>query len=664
MAGNITSAFGEKVTRRSWLQEPQLARPLSNFTIPAAAAITFYDGQALGRDAGGTIVQMDDTLKAEFVGFETDVIASSLTVNTTDSLGDKYAHIHRPLAFVCLIAAAAAGDEGKKVWWLYNNQVAYSGLTNWNFAGTVLGVIDSTHVLVAPPWLPGVTLGGDRGFVPITGTTTLTKWDVNKAQTLNFTTAKTITLPAAAKCSPGDTIAFININASSGTPTISPAGADQINGGSSYTGTTTQYGQFTLRTDGVSNWYVVTPNASGTLGATTFTGAITVAGAVTVTDAAAQAIAVGPNGATNPAFSVDGSVSSAATGVNIQGKAAGNGVLVQAISSTGGEALTLLGGASTASTAGGAITITGAIGGSSSGAGGAVTGAGGAGTAGNAAGGAVSWTGGAGQGNAAGGAASLIGGQGGATGAGGTITITGGAGGATSGAGAAVTITGGAGTASNSVGGAAALVGGAGAGTQAGGAITITSGAAGATGVAGAVNISVGAATAGNGSAVTITGGNGAGGTNSGGNINLVPGTAVSTGTPGEIQVNSSAGLFEAIWSSGISTAAIPASGSVVTMFMADRAYRVKYVSVIEATFGTSETYTFKKDTGTTAPGGGTAICTGAVTPAVSNTRVTGTLSGTVATITLAAGDRLSFTIGGTVGSAAGATVAIGLVPV
>jgi hypothetical protein len=49
---------------------------------------------------------------------------------------------------------------------------------------------------------------------------------------------------------------------------------------------------------------------------------------------------------------------------------------------------------------------------------------------------------------------------------------------------------------------------------------------------------------------------------------------------------------------------------------------------------------------------------------AVSNTRVSGTLSSTLATIALAAGDRISFTLGGTVGSAAGATVAVGLVPI
>jgi hypothetical protein len=85
---------------------------------------------------------------------------------------------------------------------------------------------------------------------------------------------------------------------------------------------------------------------------------------------------------------------------------------------------------------------------------------------------------------------------------------------------------------------------------------------------------------------------------------------------------------------------------------------------VNEATFGTSETFTFTKEHTTDAPGGGTAVCTGALAMAVSNTRVAGVMSSTIADITLAAGDRLSFTIGGTVGAAKGLIVSALLVPV
>src|SRR6266849_1340484 len=61
----------------------------------------------------------------------------------------------------------------------------------------------------------------------------------------------------------------------------------------------------------------------------------------TITSTSANAFTVGPNGATNPTFNVDGSVTSQATGVNIAGAAAGNGVVVSALSSGSNENLTI-----------------------------------------------------------------------------------------------------------------------------------------------------------------------------------------------------------------------------------------------------------------------------------------------------------------------------------
>jgi len=311
--------------------------------------------------------------------------------------------------------------------------------------------------------------------------------------------------------------------------------------------------------------------------------------------------------------------SDSSLGISGQSAAQGGAVaLLGGPSSTSGNAggaITLVGGTPGVTGIGGAVSMTGAVGGATSGAGGAVNMTGGAGTNGNAAGGAAGQTGGAGQGSAAGGAASMVGGAGGATGEGGAITITSGAGGATSGA-------------------------------------------------AGAVNIACGTTTtSGNGPAVTITSGSGAGGTNSGGNVNLIPGAAVSTGTPGELQVNSTAGMFETGWVQNLA-ASVPVSAQVNTVFMATRAYRVKGASIICSSTSTVPTVDIKKETGTTAPGSGTTILTGVMTfSATANTRVTGTLVSTVATLTMAAGDRLSVTWGGTVGSITGAVVTISLVP-
>ncbi len=310
---------------------------------------------------------------------------------------------------------------------------------------------------------------------------------------------------------------------------------------------------------------------------------------------------------TGSTFPIAGFASTQGGSVNITGGASST-------SANAGGAVALLGGAGGLTGAGGAITLTGAAGGATSGNGGAVLSVGGAGTNGNATGGANTSTGGAGQGSAAGGAAGLIGGAGGATGAGGAITITSGAGGSSSGA-------------------------------------------------AGAVNIAVGSATSANGAAVTITAGNGAGGTNAGGNINLIPGTAVSTGIPGEFKINSVAGTFEVTYTAPLMTTAVPASGTAQPIYIATRAMRLKaaYCSVV--THGTSETISLTKDASGAAPGAGTAMLAAVMTPAASNTPVTQAASSTIATATLAAGDRISFLTGGTIGAAAGLTITMLLVP-
>lgn len=423
----------------------------------------------------------------------------------------------------------------------------------------------------------------------------------------------------------------------------------------------------------------------------------------TVTSTSANALAVGPAGVTNPAFNVDASAGSCATGWNHVGNAAASGAALAVISSGSNEngtidakgsgtltfgatstgnivfsrlvnlALGVTASAATfpitgqvgSSAVGGAMALTGGAGNGAFN-GGAITVTGGASGAGaTGAGGAVTATGGAAAStNGAGGAGSLIGGAGAGTGAGGAVAVTGGAGGGgATGNGGAAAITGGAATSTNGVGGAASLIGGLGTGTQAGGAITITSGAAGATGVAGVVSIAVGAATAGNGSVLTLTGGNGAGGTNAGGNINLIPGTAVSTGIPGEVAVNSVTGIWEVNWQQFLG-ASVPVSGTSYPVYLACRAMRVKGVKVVCSSTATVPTVDVTKDTGTTAPGAGSTVLTGAISfSGTANTVVSGTLISTVATLTLAAGDRLSLKWGGTVGSITGAVVNILLTP-
>lgn len=262
----------------------------------------------------------------------------------------------------------------------------------------------------------------------------------------------------------------------------------------------------------------------------------------------------------------------------------------------------------------------------------------------------------------AGGATSLTGGTPGATGVGGASSIAGGPGGSTSGTGGAASVTGGAGTAGNATGGAASLRGGAGQGSAAGGAVAIAGGAAGATGAGGAVSITAGALTAGNGADVTVSASAGAGSTNAGGSVNIVPGAAVSTGIPGTVKINGDANLMcESFVMYGA-----PAAATDTAFYIANRPLLVISISEVHAVAaGGTSTAIVTKDTGTTAPGAGTTLfASGSFNLAsTANTVQNASVTTTVATKTLAAGDRLAIKFANAIQATSGLTVTACMAP-
>lgn len=315
----------------------------------------------------------------------------------------------------------------------------------------------------------------------------------------------------------------------------------------------------------------------------------------------------------------------------------------------GGDIALVGGTSSTSGNAGGAITGVGGTPGAT-GVGGAVTWTGGLGGATNAVGGAATLTAGAGQGTGNGAIAGVVGGAsgGGATGTGGVARVVGGASAATDGAG-----------------GAAQLTGGLGKGTGNGGAVTITGGTAGSTGTGGAVTVTAGSPVAGNGSNVTVTASAGAGSTNGGGSVNLVPGAAVSTGAPGTVQVNGNANLMCATFYQQGAAAA----NTDAVFYVATRPLLVVSVSEIHAiAAGGASVVQVVKDTGTDAPGAGTDLLTnntntGFDLNGTANTVQTGTLTATVATKTLAAGNRLSVDFAQAVQASSGIAITACMAP-
>ena len=131
-----------------------------------------------------------------------------------------------------------------------------------------------------------------------------------------------------------------------------------------------------------------------------------------------------------------------------------------------------------------------------------------------------------------------------------------------------------------------------------------------------------------------------------------------------QIYINSATGIFSANWQQYLA-ASVPVTGTSYTMFIADRAYRVKGARTVASSSAAVPTIDITKDTGTGAPGSGSSVLSSATSiNTTANTVNVATASATVANATLAAGDRLAIKWGGTVGSLTGATVSVLLVPV
>lgn len=284
-----------------------------------------------------------------------------------------------------------------------------------------------------------------------------------------------------------------------------------------------------------------------------------------------------------------------------------------------------------------------------------------------------------------------------ATGAGGNVAVTSGDGGSTSGTSGTATLASGTTAAgSGSATGAVTVQSGAGAASAAAvaggatGAVTVRSGAGGAntggasgqaggaagalaiTGGAGGATNSTGAHAGGAGGAVTVTGGAGGNATagtgngGAGGDINLVPGAGGTSaggtaGANGLLKVNGDASLIcQSYYFTGT-----PAATNQV-FFIANRALRVTAIREVHSTAaGGTSTLDVTKDTGTNAPAAGTALGQAAFDlNGTANTVQAATLSATLATITLAAGDRLSVKYNHAIQSSAGVVVTACLSPI
>lgn len=187
--------------------------------------------------------------------------------------------------------------------------------------------------------------------------------DAFVAQTGTLSAVRTFTLPAASSINAGQSIIVADESGTAGLTnyiTVARAGADTINGATT-ANIQAPYGMRRLISDGVSKWTFdggvlrASNNLSDLLGplttartniglgtgdSPTFAG-LSLTGAETITAQSANALAVGRVGTTNPAFNVDSSTASSATGVKITALIAGGGAFIDTTSSATNEELSV-----------------------------------------------------------------------------------------------------------------------------------------------------------------------------------------------------------------------------------------------------------------------------------------------------------------------------------
>ncbi len=251
---NQTSFASPQVQSAPWTTDTSIHEMGADTVSSTYVLVT---GVFVGRSVNGLAVQIDDTAKAELAGLS-DTIAE-YTMTSSDAASDRsFKEVWQPKLMTAAIASAAVGDEGKKVYVKYNNEVMYTTGAKGNLAGRVWQVVDSTHVTFTPPWLRHMADGDAQGMdtFPVTGAATLTKQDVNTVFTSAHTGNTSISLPVSTKCSPGDFLEVIKVSSNTFTTAFVVQGSDSLNlATSNVTSATTQFGVTKLRTDGNGNWY-------------------------------------------------------------------------------------------------------------------------------------------------------------------------------------------------------------------------------------------------------------------------------------------------------------------------------------------------------------------------------------------------------------------------
>lgn len=319
----------------------------ANFTTDGLGAVSIAKSLTTGANGGtaGSVVFKGSTSGSATVSAQAVAGTAALSLPTAN--GTLVSTASAPLSINATTGAASITGAAGQV--LAGSTPAFTATPTLGVAGSTVGSVAFANATSGSITLQPVTgaLGGTTLTMPAT-TGTLVSSATAPMAVDAVTGAVSITggdgkilngLPAAFTATPTlgvagslvGTLAFAN--ATSGSVTLQPttgALAANVVTIPATTGTMTVLGNSVT---GTGNIVLATSPTIST--------SLAVSGTETVTSASATAFGVGANGAINPAFNIDASTASSATGVNIKSAAAAGGVAISALSSGTDEAMSI-----------------------------------------------------------------------------------------------------------------------------------------------------------------------------------------------------------------------------------------------------------------------------------------------------------------------------------
>lgn len=228
----------------------------TNRRLPSEISANPFAGSALSYAADGFVREL--VAGEPFAGFAIQTIQSR-DAATADGSREIEAKCGRFLAKLAVSGAAADDVAHRRKVFASDDNVFSFTASGGTLIGEIIGLEASGVALVlcetAGEGKSGIGSAGIRTLAA-TGDVTLTTADCDKLILLPSTGAQAITFPLAADCA-GRTLCFKKTTADAVAATLTKAGSDTLDGGSTIATIDAQHDSLTLISDGVASWLVI-----------------------------------------------------------------------------------------------------------------------------------------------------------------------------------------------------------------------------------------------------------------------------------------------------------------------------------------------------------------------------------------------------------------------